>query len=121
MKRRNFIKNTTLAGMGLPLSNILANNIYPEDNFISNRPPLNKRTFTSEAIEDLIVFIKNQIEDKELSWMFENCYPNTIDTTVDYEIIDGKPDTFIITGDIDAMWLRAVSYTHLTLPTILLV
>ena len=106
MKRRNFIKNTTLAGMGLPLSNILANNIYHEDNFISNRPPLNKRTFTSEAVEDLIVFIKNQIEDKELSWMFENCYPNTIDTTVDYEIIDGKPDTFIITGDIDAMWLR---------------
>ena len=106
MKRRNFIKNTTLAGMGLPLSNILANNIYPEDNFISNRPPLNKRTFTSEAVEDLIVFIKNQIEDKELSWMFENCYPNTIDTTVDYEVIDGKPDTFIITGDIDAMWLR---------------
>ena len=106
MKRRNFIKNTTLAGMGLPLSNILANNIYPEDNFISNRPPLSKRTFTSEAVEDLIVFIKNQIKDKELSWMFENCYPNTIDTTVDYEIIDGKPDTFIITGDIDAMWLR---------------
>ena len=106
MKRRNFIKNTALAGIGLPLSNILANNIYPEDNFISNRPPLNKRTFTSEAIEDLIVFIKNQIEDNELSWMFENCYPNTIDTTIDYEIIDGKPDTFVITGDIDAMWLR---------------
>ena len=56
MKRRNFIKNTTLAGMGLPLTNILANNIYTEDNFISNRPTLNKRTFTSEAVEDLIVF-----------------------------------------------------------------
>ena len=38
--------------------------------------------------------------------MFENCYPNTLDTTVDFEVIDGKPDTFIITGDIDAMWLR---------------
>jgi meiotically up-regulated gene 157 (Mug157) protein len=38
--------------------------------------------------------------------MFENCYPNTLDTTVDYEVIDGKPDSFIITGDIDAMWLR---------------
>ena len=38
--------------------------------------------------------------------MFENCYPNTLDTTVDYELIDGKPDSFIITGDIDAMWLR---------------
>ena len=106
MKRRNFIKNTTLASMGLSLFDISATNINLEDNFISNRPAVNKRTFTSEAVEDLIVFIKNQIKDKELSWMFENCYPNTIDTTVDYEIIDGKPDTFIITGDIDAMWLR---------------
>ena len=106
MKRRNFIKNTTLASMGLSLLDFSANNINLEDNFISNRPPINKRTFKSEAIEDLIIFIKNRIEDKELSWMFENCYPNTIDTTVDYEIIDGKPDTFIITGDIDAMWLR---------------
>ena len=106
MKRRNFIKNTTLASMGLSLLDFSAKNINLEDNFISNRPPINKRTYTSEAIEDLIIFIKNRIEDKELSWMFENCYPNTIDTTVDYEIIDGKPDTFIITGDIDAMWLR---------------
>ena len=38
--------------------------------------------------------------------MFENCFPNTLDTTIDFEIIDGKPDTFVITGDIDAMWLR---------------
>lgn len=38
--------------------------------------------------------------------MFENCFPNTLDTTVDFEMIDGRPDTFIITGDIDAMWLR---------------
>jgi len=106
MKRRNFIKNTTLASMGLSLLDISAANINIEDTFISNRPPINKRTFTSQAVEDLIIFIKNQIKDKELSWMFENCYPNTIDTTVDYEIIDGKPDTFIITGDIDAMWLR---------------
>ena len=106
MKRRNFIKNTTLASLGLSLSDILAANLNIEKTFISNRPAVDKRTFNSKAVEDMIVFIKNQIEDKELSWMFENCYPNTIDTTVDYEIIDGKPDTFIITGDIDAMWLR---------------
>ena len=70
MKRRNFIKNTTLAGMGLPLSNILTNNIYPEDNFISNRPHLNKRTFTSEAVEDLIVFIKFLLFIKFLFFKF---------------------------------------------------
>ena len=36
----------------------------------------------------------------------KNCFPNTLDTTVDFEIINKKPDSFIITGDIDAMWLR---------------
>ena len=46
------------------------------------------------------------IGNKELGWMFENCFPNTLDTTVDFEVIDGRPDTYVITGDIDAMWLR---------------
>ena len=38
--------------------------------------------------------------------MFENCFPNTLDTTVDFSVSDGRPDTYVITGDIDAMWLR---------------
>ena len=41
-----------------------------------------------------------------LRWMFENCFPNTLDTTVRYRVKNGRPDTFVITGDIDAMWLR---------------
>ncbi|MDR2848303.1 MAG: glycoside hydrolase family 125 protein, partial [Bacteroidales bacterium] len=36
----------------------------------------------------------------------ENCFPNTLDTTVNFRIQDGKPDTFVYTGDIHAMWLR---------------
>ncbi len=74
--------------------------------FVSNRPPAGKRTFVSDEVERTIREVKSKIADRELAWMFENCYPNTLDTTVDYEKIDGKPDTFIITGDIDAMWLR---------------
>ena len=35
--------------------------------------------------------------------MFENCFPNTLDTTVHF---DGADDTFVYTGDIHAMWLR---------------
>jgi hypothetical protein len=73
------------------------------------RPPVTKRRFTSSAVESLIEEIKKNIKNKELAWLFENCFPNTLDTTVDFELREGsekKPDTYVITGDIDAMWLR---------------
>jgi len=41
-----------------------------------------------------------------LGWLFGNCFPNTLDTTVYPEEQNGKPSTYVITGDIDAMWLR---------------
>ncbi|MGH2565115.1 MAG: glycoside hydrolase family 125 protein, partial [Ginsengibacter sp.] len=65
-----------------------------------------ERRFTSKAVEDVIIKLKKEITDPELAWLFENCFPNTLDTTVDFEIINGEPDTYVITGDIDAMWLR---------------
>jgi uncharacterized protein len=74
--------------------------------FISKRPPVEKRRFTSRAVEETIARVKAGIGDPELAWMFENCYPNTLDTTVEMSNAAGRPDTFIITGDIDAMWLR---------------
>jgi meiotically up-regulated gene 157 (Mug157) protein len=74
--------------------------------FESRRPPLAGRKFTSEAVEAKIKQVKASLSDPELAWLFENCYPNTLDTTVRYGTLDGKPDTFVITGDIDAMWLR---------------
>ena len=106
MNRRRFIKNTSLMGLSLTSIPFLGKSITSENDFFSNRPLEKNRTYQSDAVEETISFIKSKIKNKELSWMFENCYPNTIDTTVDYEIIDGKPDTFIITGDINAMWLR---------------
>ena len=86
--------------------------------FASKRPAPADRKFTSPAIEAEIARVKARIADPELAWMFENCYPNTLDTTVETGTIDGKPDTFIITGDITAMWLRDSSaqvqpYVHL--------
>jgi hypothetical protein len=72
----------------------------------SRRPPPARRRFTSPAVEAQIARIKARIGDPRLAWMFENCYPNTLDTTVELGTLDGKPDTFVITGDIDAMWLR---------------
>jgi hypothetical protein len=57
-------------------------------------------------IESVIEETKALIRDPELAWMFENCFPNTLDTTVRCGSLNGKPDTFIITGDIPTMWLR---------------
>jgi meiotically up-regulated gene 157 (Mug157) protein len=72
----------------------------------SHRPPLEERKFTSQAVERTIGQVKAAISDPELAWLFENCFPNTLDTTVSFQILDGRPDTFVITGDIEAMWLR---------------
>ena len=74
--------------------------------FESRRPPLAEGKFSSDAVEAKIQQVKARLTDPELAWLFENCYPNTLDTTVRYGTLDGKPDTFVITGDIDAMWLR---------------
>jgi len=64
------------------------------------------RKFTSRAVEDTIKEIDSFLGGNELSWLFGNCFPNTLDTTVNFRTIDGRPDTFVITGDINAMWLR---------------
>ena len=76
------------------------------DKFTSQRPAPAQRRFTSDAVEAAITTVKRAIADPELAWLFENCFPNTLDTTVRYRDIDGQPDTFVITGDINAMWLR---------------
>jgi hypothetical protein len=102
-----FIKTSTVAGMGILAtgkSTAFGTNLFPT--YESKRPPLAKRNFVSESVEKTIAEVKAAIANPELGWLFENCFPNTLDTTVDFEIIDGKPDTYVITGDIDAMWLR---------------
>lgn len=70
------------------------------------RPPPEKRKFTSEAVEKEIDRVKASVADPEVRRIFEACFPNTLDTTVSFSDANGKPDTFIITGDINAMWLR---------------
>ena len=82
------------------------NTTQAQQSFESKRPAVEKRHFTSKAVEKLIVQVKDAIKDQKLKWMFENCYPNTLDTTVKFKMKGKKPDTFVITGDIDAMWLR---------------
>ena len=71
------------------------------------RPLPEDRLFTSAAVEAEIERVAGMLENPRLKWMFANCYPNTLDTTVHpVESEDGLPDTFVYTGDIPAMWLR---------------
>ncbi len=70
------------------------------------RVPINSRRFKSDAVERAITEFQAKVEDEELGWLFGNCFPNTLDTTVFFEMKEGKPSTYVITGDIDAMWLR---------------
>jgi meiotically up-regulated gene 157 (Mug157) protein len=72
----------------------------------SRRPRPAERRFTSPAVEAAILTVTQGIRDPELAWLFSNCLPNTLDTTVTTGTLDDKPDTFVITGDIHAMWLR---------------
>ena len=73
----------------------------------SKRPPLEERLFTSEAVEAKIKEVQQLLKgNPRLAWMFANCYPNTLESTVHYREVDGEDDTFVYTGDIPAMWLR---------------
>lgn len=78
----------------------------------NQRPKAEDRLFTSPAIEQVIASMESKLMAvNPLLWtMFQNCFPNTLDTTVRYEADqNGNPtgeDTFVVTGDIPAMWLR---------------
>ncbi len=73
----------------------------------SQRPAERDRLFRSTAVEAKIAEVTAKLSNPKLAWMFANCFPNTLDTTVHFgKDKDGKPRTFVYTGDIHAMWLR---------------
>lgn len=104
MKRRSFVKKAGILTAGLLSSNIIT--MAEEPGFPEVRKAVSTRRFSSKAVENAISEFNSKVKNKELAWLFNNCFPNTLDTTVTYTVLDGKPDTYIATGDIDAMWLR---------------
>lgn len=83
------------------------------------RPSPHCRTFSSPLVEKIIDDVTERMVDKDLSRIFENAFPNTLDTTVRWHT-DGTgkqskkaaekrwngAQSFIVTGDINAEWLR---------------
>lgn len=66
------------------------------------RPEPSARTLRSAAVDAAVAELVPRLRPS-LGVLFENCYPNTLDTTVAH--LDAG-DGFVITGDIPAMWLR---------------
>jgi meiotically up-regulated gene 157 (Mug157) protein len=134
MKRRKFLQQSSLAGVSLflaPKTTVSASSTLTASPTASASPTVSgsptspfapfpvvrtaegQRKFKSVAVENAIREVSENIGNKEIAWLFGNCFPNTLDTTVDFGTLNGKfgtlngkPDTYVITGDIDAMWLR---------------
>ncbi|KAI1325432.1 glycoside hydrolase family 125 protein [Xylariaceae sp. FL0255] len=74
------------------------------------RPDPACRTFNSTVVENAILHMKNITEDPDLFRLFENTFPNTLDTAIKWRGLAANNSeeelAFIITGDIDAMWIR---------------
>ena len=74
------MKNTFVIIFALTLSAVLSAQSYE-----SKRPPVEDRLFTSNAVELKIQEVASQLTNPKLAWMFVNCFPNTLDTTVHYD------------------------------------
>lgn len=86
---------------------VLSPSIISAQNYESKRPAPESRLFVSQAVENEISKVQSQLANPRLSWMFANCFPNTLDTTVHFgKDENGNWRTFVYTGDIHAMWLR---------------
>ncbi|KAI2633367.1 glycoside hydrolase family 125 protein [Xylaria nigripes] len=74
------------------------------------RPDPACRKFVVPEVETAIEEMKDLVEDPDMFRLFENTFPNTLDTTVSWKGFASNDKTeeltFITTGDIVAMWLR---------------
>jgi meiotically up-regulated gene 157 (Mug157) protein len=89
------------------------------------RPSTHCRTFSSSRVEKIIEDVTSKMEDPDLARLFENAFPNTLDTTVRWHDdgiakhteLKARSNTknlgqwkgaqsFVVTGDINAEWLR---------------
>jgi meiotically up-regulated gene 157 (Mug157) protein len=106
LSRRYLLERGSLVALASCLPGIASSVHAITSELTDKRPKPSERHFRSEAVEQTITEIRARISDSELAWLFTNCFPNTLDTTVTPGTFEGKPDTVVLTGDIAAMWQR---------------
>src|SRR6266568_2601278 len=103
MNRRQFVRTTAFAASALALA---PSGFAGDAQFPVVRRPESKRRFKSVAVERAIEEVQSKIGNKELAWMFGNCFPNTLDTTVDFEMVNGRPDTLRVERSLRERFLQ---------------
>ncbi len=95
------------AGLARPQGTLQRDFTQQEATPVDHRVAPAMRLFTSQSVEREIARVQRLLTNRKLADMFAKCFPNTLDTTVHFAIDgQGRPDTFVYTGDIHAMWLR---------------
>jgi meiotically up-regulated gene 157 (Mug157) protein len=70
------------------------------------RPSATDRAFNSPELDSYLYEVAQKIKNLNIRQLFINTFANTLDTTAYNYLREGKNHTYIITGDIEAMWLR---------------
>ena len=88
------------------------------------RPPIVCRTFLSPEVEASILRLKGKIHDADLFRLFENAFPNTLDTAILWTGFAYENDSetkytdedlaFVITGDMWGLTTLKLDWTWLT-------
>ena len=121
VSRRRVLQSGTLAGLGLAAARPFDGPVLgsPGARRLDIRPLVGERRFRSDSVEATIERVRTMVAHDELGWLFANCFPATLDSCVVPGVdANGRPDTYVSTGDIDAMWLRDSSaqvWPYLTL------
>ncbi|MDJ0367269.1 glycoside hydrolase family 125 protein [Hymenobacter sp. H14-R3] len=105
MNRRAFVQGTGMLALSPLLPSLLLASPAAAALPVV-RPAAGRRHFQSQAVEAAIGEFQRHVKDPELGWLFANCFPNPLDTTVTPGTRAGRPDTYVGTGDSDAMGLR---------------
>lgn len=88
------------------------------------RPSKECRTYYSEEVEDAIERMESRIQDPDLFRLFENAFPNTLDTAIKWKGFAWANETsgqatdedlaFVITGDMYEVELHIIDLQPLT-------
>jgi hypothetical protein len=81
-------------------------------NLSYQRPPLPCRTWNSTEVEGALTRMRGTIADADLYRLFENSFPNTLDTAIKWHGVASNNSeeelTFIITGDVSSSALNNI-------------